>query len=66
MTKLTINEKEYETEEFNEEQQKAYSEIQLAADLQNKYQYQVELLKQRVATLAQFIADQSETEETDG
>ena len=66
MAKLTINEKEYETEEFNEEQQKAYLEIQLAADLQNKHQYQVELLKQRVSTLAQFIADQAEIEETDG
>lgn len=66
MAKFMIDDKEFDTDNFNEDQKKAYAEIELAADLQNKHMYQVELLKQRVATLAKFIASQEETEESDG
>jgi hypothetical protein len=66
MAKITINDKELDTDNFNEEQNKAYAEIKLAAELQNNHQYQLELLKQRIAALAQFIAAQEETEESDG
>lgn len=65
MPKLTINDKEYHTDDFNEEQMNMYREINLAREEMARMDYLMRVLDARCGQLASTIvsiADES-TEE---
>ena len=71
MAKITIDEKDYYTEDFNEEQNKIYTEVAYVKDQADRYRYLTSILDGRMNQLAAMIvaaADQeeevSEAEET--
>lgn len=55
MPKLTINEKEYYTDDFNEDQLKLYQEIQIASAEMSRLEYNFKVLENRVNFLAGSI-----------
>ena len=66
MPKLTINEKDYYTDDFNEEQMKMYQEINLAREEMGRMNYLMQVLDARCNTLGGMIVQISEqTEEAD-
>lgn len=68
MAKITINDKDYYTDDFNDEQKKAYAEIQAASSELDRMQYIAQVLNARREYLAGAIvqiAEQGEVE-TDG
>ena len=65
MPKLTINDKEHNTEDFNEEQLAMYNEIMIAKQEMNRCEYVYKVLEARCNQLAGMIeAEPKET--TDG
>ena len=60
MAKITINEIDYYTDDFNEEQQKAYAEIQLVSAELNRMDYVSAVLLARRNTLGGMIAKLAE------
>jgi len=55
MPKLTINDKEYYTDDFNEDQMKLYQEIQVASAEMSRLEYNFKVLENRVNFLAGSI-----------
>jgi hypothetical protein len=65
MPKLTINDKEYDTEDFNEDQIAMYNEIMLAKGEMQRCEYVFKVLDARCNQLAGMIEAKPE-ETTDG
>ena len=63
MPKLTIDEKDYYTEDFNEEQKKVYAEIQAASSEISRMDYVMQVLQARTSFLAGQIVDLADKEE---
>lgn len=64
MPKLKINETEYYTDDFNEEQMSMYREITVAREEMNRMQYLMQVLDARCNMLGGMIVEIAE-EETD-
>ena len=71
MAKITINDVEYNSDDFNEEQTKLYNEILYAKDQGDRLRYTAGVLDARAANLADAIVkadkpkeEASATEET--
>jgi len=65
MPKLTINDKEYDTEDFNEDQTAMYNEIRIAKQEMQRCEYVYKVLEARCNQLAGMIEAKPE-EATDG
>jgi hypothetical protein len=65
MPKLTINDKEYDTEDFNEDQIAMYNEIMIAKQEMQRCEYVFKVLEARCNQLAGMIEAKPE-ETTDG
>ena len=66
MPKLSINNKEYYTDDFNEEQMSMFREISLAREEMNRMQYLTQVLDARCNMLGGMIVEIAEqTEEAD-
>jgi len=63
MPKLTINEKDYYTEDFNEEQEAIYGEIVIAKTEQDRFDYMKQVLELRANQLALLIAEAASTKD---
>ena len=61
MPKLTINEKDYYTDDFNEDQMKMYSEINLAREEMARMDYLMRVLDARCNQLGGMIVQIAET-----
>jgi len=57
MTKITINDKEYDTENFTEEQNKILQEAQMAANELGRLSYLGQVLEDRRVVLVQSLVD---------
>ena len=57
MAKITINEKDYYTDDFNQEQQKAYAEIQFVSAELQRMEYVTAVLLARRNTLGNIIVE---------
>lgn len=67
MPKLNINEKDYYTDDFNEQQMSMYREISIAREEMNRMQYLMQVLDARCNMLGGMIVEiaEAETEEAD-
>jgi len=66
MPKLKINETEYYTDDFNEDQMSMYHEISIAREEMNRMQYLMQVLDARCNMLGGMIVEMAErTEEAD-
>ena len=65
MPKLTINEKDYYTDDFNEDQMKMYNEINLAREEIGRMNYLMQVLDARCNQLGGMILQIAETPEED-
>lgn len=63
MAKLTINEKEYYTDDFNEDQMKMYHEISLAREEMGRMDYLMRVLDGRCNQLGSMILEIAEQNE---
>ena len=63
MPKLTIGETDYYTDDFNEDQMKMYTEINLARKEMARMDYLMRVLDGRCATLASMIVEIANKEE---
>lgn len=63
MAKITIDDKEYETENFNEQQVGAYNELQGLAGEIGRTEYLLSVLKARQSFLAGAIVSLADAEE---
>tara|TARA_R110002153_G_scaffold247729_2_gene403895 strand:+ start:2401 stop:2637 length:237 start_codon:yes stop_codon:yes gene_type:complete len=63
MAKLTINEKDYYTEDFNAEQEAIYGEIVIAKTEQDRFDYMKQVLELRANQLALLIAEAASTKD---
>jgi hypothetical protein len=63
MAKLTINEKDYYTEDFNKEQEAIYGEIVIAKTEQDRFDYMKQVLELRANQLALLIAEAASTKD---
>ena len=64
MPKLTVNDKDYYTDDFNEQQMSMYREISIAREEMNRMQYLMQVLDARCNMLGGMIVEIAE-EETD-
>jgi hypothetical protein len=65
MAKLTINDTDYYTDDFNEEQMKMYQEVQIASSEIERMSYLVNVLKARQEMFAGMIVQAAESEVED-
>ena len=63
MAKLTIDEKDYYTEDFNEEQNKIYAEVAYTKEQADRYRYLTSILDARINMLASMIVSAADSEE---
>ena len=63
MAKITINDVEYNSDDFNEEQTKLYNEILYAKDQGDRLRYTAGVLDARAANLAEAIVKADKPEE---
>jgi len=63
MAKLTIDEKDYYTEDFNEEQNKIYMEVSYTKEQADRYRYLTSILDARINMLASMIVSAADSEE---
>jgi hypothetical protein len=61
MPKLTINDKDYYTDDFNEDQMKMYTEINLAREEMGRMDYLMRVLDGRCNQLGGMIVQIAET-----
>ena len=61
MPKLTINDKDYYTDDFNEDQMKMYTEINLAREEMGRMDYLMRVLDARCNQLGGLIVQIAET-----
>ena len=68
MPKLTIKDKDYYTDDFNEQQMSAYNEIRYAKEQVERMEYTISVMNARCNMLADFIVQVAEApkEESDG
>lgn len=62
MPKLTIGDKEFYTDDFNEDQMKAYNEIMFAKEQMERMEYTATVLRDRCNLLGSAIAQIAEVE----
>ena len=62
MPKITINDKDYYTDDFNEKQMHIYKEIQMAQEEMSRLQYMVQVLNGRCNMLGALIVEEAEAE----
>lgn len=65
MAKLTINDKDYYTDDFNEEQLAMHQEVTLAQSEIGRMDYLTKVLQARCNLLGGMIVEIAEQEETD-
>ena len=63
MATLTIDEKQYEIDESNEDQVRAYNELVVNQNIQQQLDYQMAVLKDRSGTLVNILKGMLVTEE---
>ena len=63
MPKLTIDEKEYNTDGFNKEQMSAYNEMVAARSEMQRMDYLMRVLDERTKFLANFIVEEANKQE---
>ena len=63
MAKLTINDKDYYTDDFNEDQMKMYQEISLAREEMGRMDYLMRVLDGRCNQLGSMILEIAEQNE---
>ena len=63
MPKLTIDDKEYYTDDFNKEQMSAYNEMTAARSEMQRMDYLMRVLDDRTKVLANFIVDEATKQE---
>ncbi len=63
MAKITIDNTDYYTEDFNEEQNKIYAEVSYIKEQLDRYKYLVAILDARINTLASMIVAAADKEE---
>lgn len=63
MAKLTINEKDYYTDDFNEDQMKMYHELSLAREEMGRMDYLMRVLDGRCTQLGSMILEIAEQNE---
>jgi len=63
MATLTIDEKQYEIDESNEDQVRAYNELVANQNIQQQLDYQMAVLKDRSGTLVNILKGMLVTEE---
>ena len=66
MAKLTIDDKEYETDDFTEEQVSLYNEIMYVNGQMQQKDYMLKILDARKSFLAQALADSLSNDDTKG
>ena len=59
MPKLSINNKDYYTDDFNEQQMSMYREISIAREEMNRMQYLMQVLDARCNMLGGMIVEQA-------
>ena len=64
MATLTIDEKQYEIDESNEDQVRAYNELVANQNIQQQLDYQMAVLKDRSGTLVNILKGMLVTEES--
>lgn len=64
MAKLTIDDKEYETDDFTEEQVSLYNEIMYVNGQMQQKEYMFKILDARKSSLAQALADSLSNDDT--
>ena len=64
MAKIVINEKDYYTDDFNEDQMKMYSEIGLAREEMSRMNYLMQVLDARCNLLGGMIVEAAEQNDT--
>lgn len=60
MAKITINEKDYYTDDFNEEQMAMYREVSLAREEMSRMNYLMQVLDARCNLLGGLILEKAE------
>ena len=65
MAKLTINDKDYYTDDFNEEQMGMHQEITVAQSEMHRMNYLIKVLNARCNMLGGMIVEIAEQEESD-
>ena len=65
MAKLTINDKDYYTDDFNEEQMGMHQEITIAQSEMHRKNYLIKVLNARCNMLGGMIVEIAEQEESD-
>ena len=63
MAKLTINDKEVYTDDFDEEQDKIFSEVQMLSSEISRLEYQAALMKNRQQILAEMLLPEDSKDE---
>ena len=63
MPKLTIDNKDYYTDDFNKEQMSAYNEMTVARSEMQRMDYLIRVLDDRTKVLANFIVDEATKQE---
>jgi hypothetical protein len=63
MATLTIDETQYDIDEFNEDQVRAYNELVANQNIQQQLDYQLAVLKERSGTLVNILKGLLVTEE---
>jgi len=63
MPKLTIDDKDYYTDDFNKEQMSAYNEMTAARSEMQRMDYLMRLLDERTKLLANFIITEANKQE---
>ena len=63
MPKLTIDDKEYYTDDFNKEQMSAYNEMTAARSEMQRMDYLMRVLDDRTKVLANFIITEANKQE---
>jgi hypothetical protein len=63
MPKITVNDKDLYTDDFNEEQMKIYEEIIFAKEIYDRLKYQLQVLELRMSGLsAELLPKEDEAE----
>lgn len=65
MAKLTIDDRELDTETFNENQQKIFNEITLVGSEMDRAKYMSQLLQERMNMLAQALVKEEDSKSED-
>jgi len=62
MPKLTIDDKDYYTDDFNEKQLAMYNEVTMAQEEMNRLKYTLQVIDARCNMLAAWIVQEAEAE----